>query len=129
MDLHKRAAAHGQTRAAGLCLAALDWHQDGGQTPREQYPRPGTPREDQPLGSAQNHYTLGAVPSIAVGLGAAVSAPRTSRMTSSMVAAEVRRRILREKHFRLVTSAATALATVLERTLREKGEKDSKNRY
>src|SRR2546425_6511997 len=76
MDLHKRAAAHGQTRAAGLCLAALDWHQDRGQTPREQCPRPGTPREDQPLGSAQNHYAHGAVPSMAVGMGAAVSSPR-----------------------------------------------------
>jgi len=31
-----------------------------------------------------------------------------------MVAADVRRRILARKHFRLVTSAVTALATILE---------------
>ncbi len=31
---------------------------------------------------------------------------------------DVRRRILREKHFRLVPSAATAPATILEITLR-----------
>src|SRR5437867_2852272 len=76
MDLHQRAAARGKTRAAGLRLATLDWHQDRRQTPREQYPRPGAPREDHPLGSAYNHYALGAVPSIALGLGAAVSSPR-----------------------------------------------------
>ncbi len=34
-----------------------------------------------------------------------------------MVATDVRRRILERKHFRLVTSAATALATILELTL------------
>jgi len=34
-----------------------------------------------------------------------------------MVAADVRRRILARKDFRLVTSAATALATMLELTL------------
>src|SRR3989442_10519836 len=84
MDLHKRAAAHGQTRAAGLCLAALDWHQDRGQTPREQCPRPGTPRENQPLGSAQDHYGHTAVPSMAVGMDAAVSAPRTGRLAGIM---------------------------------------------
>src|SRR5436190_19990474 len=82
MDLHQRAAARGQTRAAGLGLPALDWHQDRGQTPREQRPRPGTPREDQPLGSVQNHYEHGALPSIAMGLGAAVSSPRTGQLAS-----------------------------------------------
>src|SRR5580765_6447315 len=76
MDLHQRAAARGQTRAAGLYLAALDWHQNRGQTPREQCPRPGTPREDQPLGSAQDYSAHAAVPSIAVGVGAVVSPPR-----------------------------------------------------
>ena len=36
-----------------------------------------------------------------------------------MVAADVRRRIWAQKHFRLVTSAATALATILERVLHQ----------
>jgi len=35
-----------------------------------------------------------------------------------MVAAEVRRRILARKYFRLVTSSATPLASIIELTLR-----------
>src|SRR5439155_26536091 len=84
MELHQRAAARRQARAAGLCLAALDRHQDRRQAPRKQCTCPGTPRENQALGSAQDHYAHGAVPSMAVGLGAAVSAPRKGQLAGMM---------------------------------------------
>src|SRR2546426_11237839 len=84
MDLHQCAAARGQSRAAGLRLAAVDRHQDPGQTPREQCPCPGTPRENQTLGSAKNHYAHGTVPSSTVGLGAAVSPPRKGQLAGIM---------------------------------------------
>jgi hypothetical protein len=42
---------------------------------------------------------------------------RTRRVCSRIVAADVRRRILARKDFRLVISEATALATMLELTL------------